>query len=240
MAGASRAHFAVSSNSPICFGDGAAVLDLIPRISRREGELADLLAEGSRRAAERLGGGSEAWAMHVKGLELPGYEPRALKTLALGLAVGSRGACHNRSSGYDADFASGADRLRSDLPRGQAAADAEDQAAVLDSLVICKFLRHCFDDLYGDAARLLRLLTGWEMDAAQLKAAGGRIVTLKRCYNQREGATRADDTLPPRLLDEPVQGGPGAGTRITRADLDAMLDDYYAARGWNADGTVND
>jgi aldehyde:ferredoxin oxidoreductase len=220
------------------FGSVDAVAELAGRVARRDGKLAALLAEGSRRAAERVGRGSEAWAMHVKGLELPGYEPRALKTLALGLAVGARGACHNRSSAYEADFTSGPARLDADVPRGAAAAAAEDRAAVLDSLVICKFLRGCFDDFYADAAHLLRLLTGWDVSAAELRQAGARIVTLKRAYNQREGASRADDTLPPRLLDEAIPAGPGAGARICREDLERMLDDYYAVRGWNPDGTV--
>jgi aldehyde:ferredoxin oxidoreductase len=219
---------------------GAGVPDLIAQIARREGELGDLLAGGSRRAAAQLGHGSDAWAMHVKGLELPGYEPRGLKTLALGLAVGARGACHNRSSAYDADFAAGADRLRSDLPRGADAVESEDRAAVLDALVVCKFLRRCFHEFYGETAELMRLLTGWDMDAAELRGVGARIVNLKRLYNQREGAGRADDTLPPRLLHEAVADGPGVGTVLTRAELDAMLDDYYAARGWQPDGTLGE
>lgn len=224
---------------PLRFGNGEAVLAAIPRIAAREGALGELLAEGSRRAAAELGRGSEAWALHVKGLELPGYEPRALKTLALGLAVGARGACHNRSSAYDADFEAGAHRPRAGQgERGRAAAEAETRAAVLDSLVVCKFLRRCFDDFYPEAAALLRDVTGWEIDGPALREAGVRIVTLKRLYNQREGAARADDTLPPRLLEEPIADGPGAGTGLSRAELDAMLDDYYAARGWNADGTV--
>jgi aldehyde:ferredoxin oxidoreductase len=220
------------------FGNGAVLAELAERIAGREGFLGDLLADGSRQAAARLGGGSEAWAMQVKGLELPGYEPRALKTLALGLAVGARGACHNRSSAYDADFEAGADRLRAGIARGAAAAAAEDRAAVLDSLVICKFLRRCFDDFYVEAAALVRHLTGWDLGAAELSGAGGRIVTLKRLYNAREGATRADDTLPARLLAEPVADGPGAGAALPRDEFEAMLDDYYAARGWNPDGSV--
>ncbi len=220
------------------FGNGEAVLEAARLTGRREGPLGGLLAEGSRRAAAQVGRGSEAFAMHVKGLELPGYEPRALKTLALGLAVGARGACHNRSSAYDRDFTGGADRLRAGLPRGAAAAVSEDRAAVLDSLVVCKFLRKCFDDFYGEAAELVRLLTGWDMGPEELRAVGGRIVTLKRLYNQREGAARAEDSLPPRLLEEPVADGPGRGAGITQEELDAMLDDYYAARGWNPDGTV--
>ncbi|MFN3650933.1 MAG: aldehyde ferredoxin oxidoreductase family protein [Armatimonadota bacterium] len=220
------------------FGNSGAVLEAIRRIGHREGPLGELLADGSLRAAARVGCGSDRWSMQVKGLELPGYEPRALKSLALGLAVGARGACHNRSSAYDADFA----RLGEELPDAEALArsalDAEDRAAVMDGLGLCKFLRRCFDDFYGESARLLELVTGWAVDGPELRAAGSRTVSLKRLYNQREDATRADDTLPPRLLQEAVHDGPRAGDALTRADLDRLLDAYYALREWSPDGTV--
>jgi aldehyde:ferredoxin oxidoreductase len=219
------------------FGDAAAAERLLVAIAARAG-LGDALAEGSRRAAGWLGQGSHAWAMHVKGLELPGYEPRGLKTLALGLAVAPRGACHNRSAAYEADFSGAVDRFAAAAGRGRLAADAEDQAAVLDSLILCKFIRRCFDDLYTEAAELYRLVTGWPMTAAELRLTGERITTLKKLFNLRQGWTRADDTLPPRCLEEPLADGPGAGERLTRAELDLMIAGYYAARGWTAEGLV--
>jgi aldehyde:ferredoxin oxidoreductase len=222
----------------LAFGAGEALPALLDAIARRQGDLGDLLAEGSRRAAARLGGGSGAWAMHVKGLELPGYEPRGLQTLALGLAVSPRGACHNRSAAYEHDFSGKVDRFAAEAGRGRLAAEAEDQAAVLDSLIVCKFIRRCFDDLYAEAAELYACVTGWEMTGAGLRRAGERINTLKKLYNLREGWTRADDTLPPRLLEEPLAGGAGAGTRLTREDLDRMIAGYYAARGWTEEGLV--
>ena len=96
------------------------------------------------------------WAMHVKGLELPGYEPRSLKTMALGLAVSPRGACHNRSGAYEADFSGEVDRFQGDAGRGALVAASEDFAAVLDSMIVCKFLRKCFTDFYAEAARILQ------------------------------------------------------------------------------------
>lgn len=219
------------------FGSAAAVLAVLPLIARREG-VGALLAEGSRRAAALVGGGSQAWAMHVKGLELPGYEPRGLKTLALGFAVSPRGACHNRSAAYEADFSGQVDRFKAEAGRGPLAARSEDLAAVLDSLVLCKFIRTCFDDLYAEAAEMYRLVTGWPMSADELRLAGERITTLKKLFNVREGWTRADDTLPSRCLSEPLADGPGAGERLTQAELDLMIAGYYAARGWTPDGLV--
>ena len=137
----------------LCFGRPEGILAAIPAIATRTG-LGALLAEGSKRAALELGGDSSDWAMHVKGLELPGYEPRGLKTMALGLAVSPRGACHNRSGAYEADFSGEVDRLRADSGRGALVAASEDFASVLDSLIICKFLRKCFTDFYSEAAEL--------------------------------------------------------------------------------------
>lgn len=218
------------------FGNGEAVLEWIPRIARKESPLGELLAEGSCRAAARIGSGSEAWAMHVKGLELPGYEPRALKTLALGLAVGARGACHNRSGAYDVDLEAGPGAI---LDHAAEAARSEDRAAVMDALVVCKFLRRCFHDFYGESAAILGALTGWDVDDAELRAAGARIVSLKRLYNQREGASRADDTLPPRLLGEALAGGARDGASLSPRLLEELLDGYYQARGWTRDGRLS-
>ena len=140
--------------------------------------------------------------MHVKGLEMPGYEPRSLKTMALGLAVSTRGACHNRSSAYEADFSSEVDRLKADDRRGAIAMRSEDFSAVLDSLIWCKFLRKAFQDVYEESARVYQWVTGYPMTAAELRRAGERVTTLKKLFNIREGWARPDDTLPPRALQE--------------------------------------
>ena len=155
----------LSQGPELTFGSADALISTLELIGRREG-IGDMLADGSRAAALQVGGGSEAWAMHVKGLEMPGYEPRSLKTMALGLAVSTRGACHNRSSAYEADFSASVDRLEAGRERGRITMDGEDFGAVLDSLIWCKFLRKAFDDLYEESAEIYRLVTGWSMDAA--------------------------------------------------------------------------
>src|SRR5437588_627235 len=112
------------------------------------------------RVAAALGGQAPDFAPHVKGLEIPGYEPRALQTMALGFAVGSRGADHNRSGAYEVDFSARADRLHGTPEAARLAVETEDRAALMDSLILCKFLRGVFDDLFAESADLLGRVTG--------------------------------------------------------------------------------
>ena len=221
------------------FGHGDGVLAAIRAIARRDGA-GDLLAEGSKRAAAATGNSSADWAMHVKGLELPGYDPRSLKTMALGLAVSPRGACHNRSGAYEADFSGEVDRFHGDAGRGAIVAASEDFAAVLDSLIICKFLRKCFTDFYAEAAEIVGRVTGWDYTGAELRTAGERIHTLKKLFNIRERWQPDDDWLPARLLDETLPDGVAAGTRLSRTELREMLRGYYQAREWDEHGFVPD
>jgi aldehyde:ferredoxin oxidoreductase len=219
------------------FGRPEGILTAIPAIAARTG-LGALLAEGSKRAALEIGGGSSDWAMHVKGLELPGYEPRGLKTMALGLAVSPRGACHNRSGAYEADFSGEVDRFSADSGRGALVAASEDFASVLDSLIVCKFLRKCFADFYGEAAELLNKVTGWDFSATELRRVGERIQVCKRLFNQREGWRPEDDWLPPRLLSEALPTGVAQGIALTADELKEMINGYYQARGLDDNGFV--
>jgi len=221
------------------FGRPDGLLAAITAIAERDG-LGDFLAEGSKRAAEKTGQGSAHWAMHVKGLEMPGYEPRSLKTTALGLAVSPRGACHNRSGAYEADFSGAVDRFHGDSSRGAVVAATEDFAAVLDSLIICKFLRKCFNDFYAEAADLLAHVTGWDYSAAELRRAGERIIIAKRLFNQREGWQPHDDWLPPRLLSEAVSTGVAQGVTLTAAELKEMIGGYYQVRGLDEKGFITE
>ena len=219
----------------LCFGDGGALLRALDEIGSGDG-LGALLAEGSRRAAVVVGGGSEEYAPHVKGMELPGYEPRTLQGMALGLAVNARGADHNRSGAYEADLSGDYDRLAGGDAQVAAAVGTEDRAAVMDSMILCKFLRGVFDEPYDEWAGLLRVVTGWDVDAAELRVTAQRIVLIKRMFNLREGWTRADDWLPARLLREPIQLGSGRQAALTPDRLHEMIDGYYAARGLDPDG----
>jgi aldehyde:ferredoxin oxidoreductase len=218
------------------FGEGRALLKAIELIGRREG-MGDLLAEGSRRAAEQIGGGAIEFAPQVKGLEIPGYEPRSLQTMALGFAVGTRGADHNRSGAYEADFSERVDRRALAPSTAAFAVETEDKAALLDSLVLCKFLRGIFQDLYQESADVLRLITGWDVTADELRTTAQRIVTAKKLFNIRAGWRPEEDTLPERFLHQSVADDPAA--RLTGEQLAAAVRAYNECRGWSPEGWLD-
>ncbi|MDQ4084906.1 MAG: aldehyde ferredoxin oxidoreductase family protein [Actinomycetota bacterium] len=217
------------------FGDGSALLRVLEEIAGRTG-IGALLAEGSRRAAEVVGQGSGSFAPHVKGLEMPGYEPRTMQAMALGLAVNARGADHNRSGAYEADLKGGLDRVHGTDEHVRAAIETEDRAAVMDSMILCKFLRGVFDEPFAEWADLLAKVTGWDVDGDELRETARRIVLAKRAFNCREGWTPADDWLPERFLDTPVELASGRTATLPASRLRAMIDTYYAERGLDADG----
>ena len=214
----------------LTFGRGEAVLRAIELVGRREG-IGNLLAEGSRRAAQTIGHESIAFAPQVKGLEIPGYEPRALQTMALGFAVGARGADHNRSGAYEIDFSDTVDRRRVTVDAVRHAIDTEDKAALMDSLIICKFLRGVFEDFYAEAADMLNLVTGWNTSAAELRQTAKRIVHAKRQFNLFAGWTPAEDTLPDRFLQTALPNDPAAA--LSRKQLSAVVAEYHHQRGWS-------
>jgi len=218
------------------FGDSAALLRALDEIGGRSTPLGSLLAEGSRRASRTVGAGSASFASHVKGLEMPGYEPRTLHAMALGLAVNARGADHNRSGAYEADLSGDLDRLDGGDAHVAAAIETEDRAAVMDSLILCKFLRGVFSDPFTEWAGLLSAVTGWEVSGGELHETARRIVMAKRAYNIREGWQSADDWLPERLLNEPLTLPSGRVATLTGDRLRAMIGSYYNMRGLDPEG----
>ena len=220
------------------FGNHQAETILIEKIARRQG-IGDLLAEGTKRASERIGKGSEHFAMQVKGMEMAGYEVRGCQTFALGAAVGTRGPCHNRSLAYEADTHGEVDLFTSGPERGQIAKDKEDFAAILDVMMFCKFIRGCFTDLFSESARLYTLATGIEMTGEEIKRLGERAWNLKKAFNVREGWTREDDWLPPRCFEDSIVN-PATSEKVSLKpeDLRTMIDAYYEARGWTEEGLI--
>lgn len=217
------------------FGNGDALLQMLKEIGQQSG-LGRLLAKGVRSAAVEIGQGSDEFAIHVKGLELPGYEPRALQTMALGFAVGTRGADHNRSGAYQIDFSEDVDRMNPDLKAVQMAIETEDEAAVMDSLILCKFLRGVFDDRFESMAEMLVLITGWEIDSAELRQTAQRVVTAKKLFNIRHGWSPKEDTLPDRFFDSAIEDGASTGGQLDRGKLKQQIETYNLARGCDRQG----
>jgi aldehyde:ferredoxin oxidoreductase len=209
------------------FGSGDAMMKAIELIGSREG-IGDMLAEGSRRAAAIIGHDTIAFAPQVKGLEIPGYEPRGLQTMALGFAVGARGADHNRSGAYDVDFSDKVDRRNATLESVRHAIDTEDKAALMDSLILCKFLRRVLEDFYAESAAMLRAVTGWDVTADELRDTARRIVSAKRQFNVLAGWTPGEDTLPDRFLNTPLPNDPAA--LLTRERLSDLVAEYHRQR----------
>jgi aldehyde:ferredoxin oxidoreductase len=187
--------------------------------------------------AVAVGHDSISFAPQVKGLEIPGYDPRGLQTMALGFAVGTRGADHNRSGAYEVDFSEAVDRRNVGPESVALAIETENKAALMDSLILCKFLRGVFRDFYAEAAQMLRLVTGWHVTADELRATAARIVTAKKRFNILAGWTPAEDTLPQRVLTDALPED--ARAQISPARLATLVRAYNEARGWTPDGFVS-
>jgi aldehyde:ferredoxin oxidoreductase len=215
------------------FGNHEAMVDMVRKMSLRE-DFGDVLAEGVKRASEKLGHGSEHYAMHIKGVEVTGYEIRGLKTCALGYAVSRRGADHQRHGSYGWDLGGKVDRFTVDKGRGKLVMGDEDTYCVFDSMILCKFTRRVWD--FDRIANVYTLTTGIPMTGDEIFQAGTRMSNLARIYNIREGLTRKDDTLPPRVMTEPIPSGIAKGSFVSQEELDILLDGYYEARGWTKAG----
>jgi aldehyde:ferredoxin oxidoreductase len=230
------------------FGNGMAMVRLTEMIAHRDGYMGNLLAEGTKRASatldEERGTESYKWAMNIKGLETPGYDARSLKTFSVGLAVGTRGGCHNRSAAYDPDIKGQVDRFSVDETRGKLAKSTEEYAAVYDTLPLCKFIRRCFtgkadrEGAWPAIAKLINATTGWDFDYDAVDLIGERAHTMKKAFNIREGWTREDDHLPYRWQHEPMTKGASAGHVVTDEELEYLKDLYYEAKGWTEEGLI--
>ncbi|MFC1757363.1 aldehyde ferredoxin oxidoreductase family protein [Planctomycetota bacterium] len=214
------------------FGSGDAVLRAIELIAKRDekdGGLGNWMAEGSKRFSEAIGGDAPSFAAQVKGLEIPGYEPRSLQTMALGFAVGARGADHNRSGAYEVDFSADSDRRTITNKDVAKAIETEDTAALMDSLILCKFLRGVFDDIFAESAEMLSLVTGWNVTGEELKVSAKEIVKAKREFNKLAGWTPTEDMLPDRFFDTALPGDPKA--ILDRKTFLKAIDEYNRLRG---------
>jgi len=213
------------------FGDAEGQRDLIRRIAYREG-VGDLLAEGVMRVAERLGGPAKRVAMHVKGMELPGYEPRASWGMALAYATSDRGGCHQRAWTTRAEIEGPLERFSTEGV-AKFVKETQDERAAAFSLIVCDFI-----PLYRPW-EAVEAVTGIGFTEEDYLRAGERIWNLTRAFNIREaGVGRKDDTLPPRVFEEPLPLPPNGKfcVRLRREAFESMLNEYYALRGWDGDG----
>ncbi|UCH20885.1 MAG: aldehyde ferredoxin oxidoreductase family protein [Deltaproteobacteria bacterium] len=221
----------------ISFGNSDAIIELVHRIAKREG-VGDLLAEGTRIMAQRLGQGSERFAMHVKGLELPAYDSRAAKITGLAFATANRGGDHVTGYVQGPTFLASPflvieeseieDPLKENPAETKVVKDLEDALTVFDAVGSCKFMGMASDA--QEISEIIAAVTGWKFEVEDFRKIGERIYNLERAFNVREGLTRAEDTLPKRLLEEPLPEGPAEGNVN---NLGILLDPYYEFRGWD-------
>jgi aldehyde:ferredoxin oxidoreductase len=218
------------------WGDPATIVKLVEMIGRKEG-FGNFLAEGVKRMSEKFDAKARGFAIHVKGMEPPGYEPRGLTGMALAFATSPRGACHLRGTVYVAELFQGVidrKKLRGKTPT---VVEYQNAATVFDSMIVCKFgARNAFGNSIDNMVPLLKACIGVETDGNKLREAAQRIWTLERMYNVREGFGKKDDMLPERFYNEKIDDGPSKDQILDRAEFVAELEDYYAARGWDKEG----
>lgn len=208
------------------------VMDLIGRIGRREVRLGNLLADGVRNVAKVIGNGSEKFALHVKGMEVPAYDPRGVWGMGLTYATACRGACHLKSWTVAAEFKD----YNPTSTEGKAGLvkSIQDLRSVLDSLIVCVFAGRAITKEW--VVKLVNATTGFEWKEADIDKWGARIYSLERSLLTREGITAKDDILPHRILEDPLKAGRSAGVSITKENLVKMLREYYELRDWSKDG----
>ena len=220
----------------LTWGNEKAVMGMITRIAMREG-FGNVLAEGVRRASQRVGKGSEGFAMHVKGLEVPMHDPRAFKGLGLQYATSHRGACHLRGEVFFIEQGERIpdlgihERVYRFTTEGKPwiVMTMQNWHDVLDALILCKFT-------YlppASVAAVYSMVTGWKTYHLELLKSGERVYNLKRVFSLRCGVTGREDTLPRRLLQEPLAEGGSKGEVV---ELGKMLPEYYRLRGWSEEG----
>lgn len=222
---------------PVMFGEGDPVPELVRLTAKKEG-IGELLALGSKRLAERWG--KDSWKMlyAVKGLEIAGHSARGIRSLGLGYATSTRGGSHHdaRPNYIEPDGDPGFE--------GQAERcfHSQNHTAFGDSLVVCRFIQERgfgtgFGSLLDESILdVMRPITGWDLDMAEINAMGERIYNLERLINVKRGVERSQDTLPYRVMNEPISDGPSKGRYCPEEALQKMLDEYYQLRGWDSQG----
>jgi len=230
----------------LCFGNAAAMVEMVEKIAKREG-FGNVLAEGSARAAARIGRGSERFLTTCKNQEAPAHMPQVKPTLGLIYAVNPFGAdhqSHEHDSGYaDAPARMAQLSLLDPQPPGSLNAEMVRYAmltqhfySAMDSLNVCQFVFGPSSwQLYGpgELVEAVRAVTGWEVSLYELMKLGERRVNMLRAFNAREGIGREADTLPEKFFTIPLKGGPSDGYVVDRKEWQKAIETYYAMCGWD-------
>lgn len=219
------------------FGNGEALVRLIDDTARRRGA-GELLALGSEKMAEQIGKNAREYLYSVKGLEIAGHSARGIRTMGLAYATSTRGGSHHdaRPRYPQPDFEMSAEEI------AKYCVESQNFTALGDSLVMCRFtMERGFGRLINESlAEAFNLVTGWDFSMEDLSKAGARIYTLERLINCARSITRKDDTLPARVMNEPIPEGPAKGRFVPKDALNAQLDCYYKLRGWDEEGVPTD
>ena len=208
----------------INYGDAEGIAEILTKIAYQKG-IGRILSEGVRHAGEVWG--MEEEAIHVKGLEPAGFDPRVLKGMGLAYATSDRGACHLRATFYKSELSG---QIDPDQVEGKAKLfiDYEDKMTLFDALILCRFYRDLIT--WKDLQEIIKSTCNLSLKKKELKNMASEIINLARAFNQREGVTKKDDKLPRRFFREVLQE---TGKTIQPKDLEVMLKEYYQLRGWH-------
>ena len=218
------------------WGDADSMLKLVEKVGKREG-FGKLVGEGSRRLAAEFGTEASRYAMNVKGMEFPGYDPRGIQGMSLAFATSTRGACHLRATMYVPELFQGVLDRFTVKGKAKPLKDLQELFTVFDCMILCKFGgRNAFANSWDNVQTLTNAATGFGYSVDELKQLGARVWTMERLFNLREGLSRKDDTLPERLFTLPIDSGPSKGAVVNKSDFEHELDDYYGVWGWTKEG----
>ncbi|KJS22405.1 MAG: hypothetical protein VR72_06120 [Clostridiaceae bacterium BRH_c20a] len=217
------------------FGNSDSLISLLEKVAANSG-IGEFIGQGTKIMSEKLGQGTEKFAIHIKGLELAGHSVRGYKGMSLGYAVSPRGGSHQdmrhlpeRSGQFDRRSIEGKEQLVHNVMA---------TTVIRDSFTYCAMVEDNIGrvGLTEKHLNIINAICGFNFDLADLQKISDRIINLERCFSVREGMDRKDDILPERFMTEPIPEGPSEGMYTPKEELDIMLDKYYQLRGWDANG----
>ena len=221
---------------PVTFNQFSNLAEIAQITGRKKGRLGELMAMGSRRMSEEIGQESFKYLYEVKGMEIAGHSARGLRQMGIGYATATRGGSHHdtRPNYYPDDPQN--DPGFQHMP--EYTYNSQNNTAIRDSLVICAFIyeRAFGTQLNQETPTVMQYITGWDMTLDEMVAVAERIYTMERIINVRRGVDRSADTLPYRVMNEPIPEGPSKGWHCSAEELSKMLDEYYSLRKWNSNG----